>query len=59
MEKDHNLPYFTSLFGPDITDYYGWTIPKANHLLIGAALRSVPVELILLLNGISGMMDMV
>ncbi len=38
VEKDHNLPYFTSLFDREITDYYGWTIPKANHLLIGAAL---------------------
>lgn len=42
VEKDHNHPYFTSLFDPDITDYYGWTIPKANHLLIGVALRPGP-----------------
>jgi len=42
VEKDHNLPYFTSLFDREITDYYGWTIPKANHLLIGAALHPGP-----------------
>lgn len=42
VEKDHNLPYFTSLFDPEITDYYGWTIPKANHLLIGVALHPGP-----------------
>jgi flavin-dependent dehydrogenase len=38
VERDHNLPYFTSLFDPEITDYYAWTIPKGDHLLIGAAL---------------------
>lgn len=42
VEKDHNLPYFTSLFDREITDYYGWTIPKTNHLLIGAALHPGP-----------------
>ncbi|MBN1362408.1 MAG: FAD-binding protein [Sedimentisphaerales bacterium] len=39
VERDHDLPYFTSLFDREITDYYGWTIPKADHLLIGAALH--------------------
>jgi flavin-dependent dehydrogenase len=34
-----NLPYFTSLFDPEITDYYCWTIPKGEHLIIGAALH--------------------
>lgn len=32
------LPHFTSFFDRDITDYYGWTIPKGEHLIIGAAL---------------------
>lgn len=32
------LPYFSALFDPEITDYYGWTIPKDGHLLVGAAL---------------------
>lgn len=32
------LPYFTAIFAADITDYYCWTIPKNDCLLIGAAL---------------------
>jgi geranylgeranyl diphosphate/geranylgeranyl-bacteriochlorophyllide a reductase len=31
------LPYFTSLFDPEITDFYAWTIPKEDSLLIGGA----------------------
>jgi len=34
------LPYFSALFDPEITDFYTWTIPKGEHLLIGAALKS-------------------
>jgi flavin-dependent dehydrogenase len=30
---------FTALFDPAITDFYGWVIPKADRLLVGAALR--------------------
>ncbi len=33
------LPYFSALFDPEITDFYAWTIPKGEHLLIGAALK--------------------
>lgn len=32
------LPYFSACFDPAITDFYGWTIPKGDHLLVGAAL---------------------
>jgi flavin-dependent dehydrogenase len=39
VEADGQLPYFSTLFDPEITDYYCWTIPKENFLLIGAALR--------------------
>lgn len=39
VEADSNLPYFSSFFDPEITDYYCWTIPKGNHMIIGAALR--------------------
>jgi len=35
----HPFPYFTSLFDPEITDYYCWTIPKEDSLIVGAALR--------------------
>ncbi len=38
IEECDDLPYFTSIFDPEITDYYCWTIPKGDHLLVGAAL---------------------
>jgi len=38
VERQNDLPYFTSIFDRSITDYYCWTIPKGNFLLIGAAL---------------------
>lgn len=38
VEGGDNFPYFTSFFDREITDYYCWTIPKGNYLLIGAAL---------------------
>ncbi len=38
VERKNDRPYFTSIFDSDITDYYCWTIPKGDHLLIGAAL---------------------
>lgn len=39
VRADSNLPYFSSFFDPEITDYYCWTIPKGDRLLIGAALH--------------------
>ncbi|MHC4462561.1 MAG: FAD-binding protein [Planctomycetota bacterium] len=39
VEADSKLPYFSTIFDPEITDYYCWTIPKENHLIIGAALH--------------------
>ena len=39
VEGDKNFPYFTSLFDREITDYYCWTIPKGEYLIIGAALH--------------------
>lgn len=32
-------PYFSSLFDPQITDFYCWTIPKDGYLIVGAALH--------------------
>lgn len=32
------LPYFTTIFDREITDFYSWTIPKENYLIIGSAL---------------------
>jgi geranylgeranyl reductase len=37
VEGDNNFPYFTSLFDRAITDYYCWTIPKGDYLIIGGA----------------------
>lgn len=39
VEADSKLPYFSTMFDPEVTDYYCWTIPKENHLVIGAALQ--------------------
>jgi flavin-dependent dehydrogenase len=39
VEADSALPYFSTMFDPEITDYYCWTIPKGDHLIIGAALQ--------------------
>jgi flavin-dependent dehydrogenase len=33
-----NLPYFSVIFDRTLTDFYAWTIPKEEHLLVGAAL---------------------
>ncbi len=39
VESSSQLPFFCSIFDSQITDYYCWTIPKENNLLIGAALH--------------------
>ncbi|MDY6791838.1 MAG: FAD-binding protein [Thermodesulfobacteriota bacterium] len=39
VENDDSLPYFMSIFDREITDYYCWTIPKGDYLIIGAALQ--------------------
>jgi len=39
LKADDQLPYFSTLFDPEITDYYCWTIPKEDFLVIGAALH--------------------
>lgn len=39
---DKAMPYFTALFDNRLSDFYGWTIPKGNHLLTGLALRPGP-----------------
>ena len=35
------LPYFCAIFDPGVTDFYAWTIPKEEGLLLGAALEPV------------------
>jgi len=39
VECRGSFPHFTSLFDAEITDYYCWTIPKGEYLIIGAALE--------------------
>jgi geranylgeranyl reductase len=53
LEGGGNFPYFTSLFDRDITDYYCWTIPKGDYLIVGAALhpKQRPSEKFELLKG--------
>ena len=31
-------PYFSAIFDPEISEFYSWTIPKENRLIVGAAL---------------------
>jgi geranylgeranyl reductase len=42
VEADRQLPYFSTLFDTEMTDYYCRTIPKQDHLIIGTALRPGP-----------------
>jgi flavin-dependent dehydrogenase len=39
VESTRQPPHFTSVFDTEITDFYCWTIPKGQHLIVGAALR--------------------
>lgn len=39
FEVEKPLPYFSAIFDSEITDFYSWTIPKENHLIIGTALK--------------------
>lgn len=36
-KTDSSLPYFSSIFDTDITDFYSWTIPKDDLLVLGTA----------------------
>jgi geranylgeranyl diphosphate/geranylgeranyl-bacteriochlorophyllide a reductase len=33
------VPYYTALFDNDITDFYSWTIPKDDYIILGSALH--------------------
>ena len=53
VQADSKLPYFSTIFDPEITDYYCWTIPKEDYLIVGAALsprHEVPARFELLKN---------
>lgn len=38
-ECEKPMPYYTAIFDEEISDFYSWTIPKGNYILLGAALR--------------------
>ncbi|KYH31577.1 kynurenine 3-monooxygenase [Clostridium tepidiprofundi DSM 19306] len=38
FEVNKPLPYYSAIFDMKITDFYSWTIPKENMLLVGSAL---------------------
>lgn len=38
FKVDSALPYFSSIFDDEITDFYSWTIPKEDCLLVGTAI---------------------
>lgn len=46
FKVSQNLPYFLVIFDQTLTDFYSWTIPKEEYLLVGAALlpREKPRE---------------
>lgn len=35
-------PHFAAFFDPEVTDYYGWGLPKGSEYLIGAAVPAGP-----------------
>ena len=39
LELVEPMPFYGAFFAPNITDFYGWTIPKHDTLLLGVALR--------------------
>ncbi len=38
FQADLPLPYYSAIFDPQVTDFYAWTIPKDNAVLVGAAI---------------------
>ncbi|MDR7857817.1 FAD-binding protein [Tissierella sp.] len=39
FKTDFNLDYHGAIFDREITDFYSWTIPKEDHLIVGSALK--------------------
>ncbi len=37
-ETKYSMPFFTSIFDNAVTDFYSWTIPKDNQIILGAAI---------------------
>lgn len=39
FKTDSNLNYYGAIFDSEITDFYSWTIPKEDYLILGSALK--------------------
>lgn len=39
FEIQEDMPYYGAIFDDEITDFYSWTIPKENCLIVGTALE--------------------
>jgi flavin-dependent dehydrogenase len=39
-KTNKEMPYYTSIFDKDVTDFYSWIIQKGNYLLIGSAIQN-------------------
>lgn len=39
FKTDCDLDYYGAIFDREITDFYSWTIPKEDHLIVGSALK--------------------
>lgn len=42
VRTDDDQSFFSSIFDDEITDYYSWTIPKRDAMIIGTAVRPGP-----------------
>jgi flavin-dependent dehydrogenase len=42
FKSEKPLPYFSSIFDSEITDFYSWIIPKANSIMLGSAIYPQP-----------------
>jgi flavin-dependent dehydrogenase len=40
FKVDKQPPFYTGFFDESITDYYSWTIPKNDYLILGSALET-------------------
>jgi flavin-dependent dehydrogenase len=38
FEGEPQNPFFSAIFDEEVTDFYSWTIPKGEHLLLGTAI---------------------
>ncbi len=42
FKNDHKAEYYGAIFDREITDFYSWTIPKVDCLIVGSALSPGP-----------------